>query len=126
MSHVPVCPEEYSHISQGSNTARWLQHGAAHAWAQWPVPSPSASDRHPGGCDGQGQCWAPRPYWPSALLRRTWPWYLRRRVRQPLKTEAVNRLGEACFTKAPHGLVTNVPRGAVPAGAQSVARYVAP
>jgi hypothetical protein len=79
-----------------------------------------------GGCDGQGQCWAPLPSWPSALLRRTWPWYLRRRVRQPLKTEAVNRLGEACFTKAPHGLVTNVPRGAVPAGAQSVARYVAP
>ena len=46
-------------------------------------------------------------------------------VRQTLKTEANNRLVEACCTKYPNGLVTNVQKGAVPSQYQSLARYVA-
>jgi hypothetical protein len=78
-----------------------------------------------GGFDGQGQCWEHLQYLPYALLRRKWQWYLLRMVRQTLKTEAVNRLVDACFTKYPNGLVTNVQRGAVPSGYQRLARYVA-
>jgi hypothetical protein len=78
-----------------------------------------------GGFDSQGQCWEHLQYVPYALLRRKGQWYLLRMVRQTLKTEAVNRLVDACFTKYPNGLVTNVQRGAVPSGYQSLARYVA-
>src|SRR5213594_1300690 len=46
-------------------------------------------------------------------------------VRKTLKTDASNQLVDACFRKYPHGLVTNVQKGQVPAQAQSVARYVA-
>ena len=59
------------------------------------------------------------------LLRRKWQWHLLRMVRQTLKTATVQRLVDACFTQYPHGLVTNVQKGHVPAQAQSVARYVA-
>jgi hypothetical protein len=45
--------------------------------------------------------------------------------RQTLKTDAVQRLVDACFRPSPDGLVPNVHKGAVPAQAQSVARYVA-
>jgi putative transposase len=44
-------------------------------------------------------------------------------LRQTLKTEAINQLVDACFSKYPDGLVTNVQKGAVPAQAHSVARY---
>src|SRR5882724_12518587 len=46
-------------------------------------------------------------------------------LRQTLKTDAVHRLVDTCFQKYPDGLVTNVQKGAVPAQAHSVARYVA-
>jgi hypothetical protein len=46
-------------------------------------------------------------------------------VRKTRKTEAVNRLVERCCKPYPNGLVTNVQKGTVPAGYQSVARYVA-
>ena len=46
-------------------------------------------------------------------------------VRQTRKTEANNRLVEACFTQYPNGLVPNVQKGAVPSQSQSLARYVA-
>ena len=46
-------------------------------------------------------------------------------LRQTLKTDAAHRLGDACFRHYPDGLVTNVHKGAVPAQAHSVARYVA-
>jgi len=46
-------------------------------------------------------------------------------LRQTLKTDTVHRLGGACFRQYPDGLVTNVQKGAVPAQAHSVARYVA-
>src|SRR2546427_5521731 len=75
--------------------------------------------------DGQGERWEPLQYLPYALLRRKWQWHLLSMVRQTLKTEAINQLVDACFTKYPNGLVTNVQKGAVPSQSQSVARYVA-
>ncbi len=46
-------------------------------------------------------------------------------VRQTLKSDAINQLVDRCFTQYPNGLVTNVQKGQVPAGYQSLARYVA-
>jgi hypothetical protein len=78
-----------------------------------------------GGFDRQGQRWEHLHYLPYELLRHKWQWYLLSMVRQTLKTEAVNRLVDGCFKKYPNGLVTNVQKGTVPAGYQSLARYVA-
>jgi hypothetical protein len=78
-----------------------------------------------GGYDAQGARWEPLQYLPYALLRRKWQWHLLTMLRQTLKTDAVHRLVDACFGQYPEGLVTNVQKGAVPAQAHSVARYVA-
>ena len=78
-----------------------------------------------GGYDAQGACWEHLQYLPYALLRRKWQWHLLTMLRQTLKTDAVNRLVDACFTRYPDGLVTHVQKGHVPAQSQSVARYVA-
>jgi hypothetical protein len=78
-----------------------------------------------GGYDGAGERWEHLPYLPYALLRRTWQWHLLTMLRQTLKTDAVHRLVDTCFQKYPDGLVSNVQKGAVPAQAHSVARYVA-
>src|SRR5437868_8395554 len=78
-----------------------------------------------GGYDGQGERWEHLQYVPYDLLRRKWQWHLLTMLRQTLRTEAVNRLVDACFQQYPDGLVTNVQKGQVPAQAQSVARYVA-
>src|SRR5712692_6803940 len=77
-----------------------------------------------GGYDDQGERWEPLQYVPYALLRRKWQWHLLTMLRQTLKTEAINRLVDACFKKYPNGLVSNVQNGQVPAESQSVARYV--
>ena len=78
-----------------------------------------------GGYDAQGMRWEHLQYLPYALLRRQWQWHLLTMLRQTLKTDAVYRLVDTCFRQYPDGLVTNVQKGAVPAQAQSVARYVA-
>jgi hypothetical protein len=78
-----------------------------------------------GGYDTQGARWEHLQYLPYALLRRKWQWHLLTMLRQTLKTNAVYRLVDACFRQYPDGLVTNVQKGAVPAQAHSVARYVA-
>jgi hypothetical protein len=78
-----------------------------------------------GGYDAQGACWEHLQSLPYVLLRRQWQWHLLTMRRQTLKTDAVQRLVDACFRPYPDGLVTNVQKGAVPAQAQSVARYVA-
>src|SRR5438128_5059975 len=78
-----------------------------------------------GGYDAQGARWEHLQYLPYALLRRKWQWHLLTILRQTLKTEAINQLVDACFTKYPNGLVTNVQKGAVPSQYQSLARYVA-
>ena len=62
---------------------------------------------------------------PYDLLRRTWQWHLLTMLRRTLETDAINRLVDACCTKYPNGLVTNVQKGQVPSQYQSVARYVA-
>ena len=62
---------------------------------------------------------------PYALLRRQWQWHLLTMLRQTLKTEAIDQLVDTCFRTYPDGLVTNVQKGALPAQAHSVARYVA-
>src|SRR6266436_8521933 len=76
-----------------------------------------------GGFDSPGQRWEHLHYWPYALLRRKWQWHLLTMLRKTLETGAINRLVDACFTKYPNGLVTNVQKGQVPSQAQSVARY---
>jgi Transposase zinc-binding domain/Putative transposase len=78
-----------------------------------------------GGYDGQRARWEHLQYLPYALLRRKWQWHLLTMLRQTLQTEAVKRLVDTCCTKYPDGLVTNVPKGQVPAQYQSLARYVA-
>src|SRR4051794_21890644 len=78
-----------------------------------------------GGYDAQGARWEHLQYLPYALLRRQWQWHLLTMLRQTLKTDAVQQLVDTCFRQYPDGLVTNVHKGAVPAQAQSVARYVA-
>ena len=78
-----------------------------------------------GGYEGVSERWEHLQYLPYALLRRKWQWHLLTMLRQTLKTDAVHRLVDTCFQKDPDGLVTNVQKGAVPAQAHSVARYVA-
>src|SRR4029450_5432091 len=77
------------------------------------------------GSDAPGPRLERLQYLPYALLRRQWQWHLLTMLRQTLKTDAVQRLVDACFLHYPDGLVTTVQKGAVPAQAQSVARYVA-
>jgi Putative transposase/Transposase zinc-binding domain len=78
-----------------------------------------------GGYDGARERWEHLSYLPYGLLRRKWQWHLLTMLRQTLKTDVVHRLVDTCFQKYPDGLVTNVQKGAVPAQAHSVARYVA-
>jgi hypothetical protein len=78
-----------------------------------------------GGYDAPGECWEHLQDVPYALLRRQWQWHLLTMLRQTLKTAAIDQLVDPCFGKYPDGLVTNVPKGALPAQAHSVARYVA-
>jgi Putative transposase/Transposase zinc-binding domain len=78
-----------------------------------------------GGYDTEGARWEHLPYLPYALLRRKWQWHLLTMLRQTLKTAAIDQLVDTCFRTYPDGLVTNVQKGAVPAQAHSVARYVA-
>ena len=78
-----------------------------------------------GGYDAQGARWEHLQYLPYDLLRRKWQWHLLTMLRQTLKTDAVQRLVDACFRQYPDGLVTNVQKGTVPSQYQSLARYVA-
>ena len=59
------------------------------------------------------------------MRRRKWQWHLLRTWRQTLATDAIKRLVDVCFRQSPNGLVTNVPKGAVPSQSQSLARSVA-
>ena len=56
---------------------------------------------------------------PYDVLRRKWQWHLLTTLRKTLETDAVKRLVDVCFRKYPHGLVTNVQKGAVPSQSQS-------
>jgi hypothetical protein len=78
-----------------------------------------------GGYDAQGERWEHLQYLPYDRLRRKWQWHLLTMLRQTLATDAIKQLVDACFTKYPNGLVTNMQKGAVPSQYQSLARYVA-
>jgi hypothetical protein len=78
-----------------------------------------------GGYEAHSERWEHLQYLPYALLRRKWLWHLLTKLRQTLKTEAIQQLVDTCFRPYPDGLVTNVQKGAVPAQAHSVARDVA-
>jgi len=78
-----------------------------------------------GGYDAQGERWEHLQDVPDDLRRRKGPWHLLTMLRQTLKTDAVNRLVDACFRTYPDGLVTNVQKGAVPSQYQPLARDVA-
>jgi Putative transposase len=62
---------------------------------------------------------------PYERLRRQWQWHLLTMLRQTLQTAMLHQVVDACFTKSPNGLVTNVQKGQVPSQYQSLARYVA-
>jgi hypothetical protein len=93
------------------------RHGPSHPQRQLLAPR--------GGEDKQGEGWEPLQDLPSALLRRKGPWPVRSTWRTTLAPDASKRLGEVGCRQSPHGLVTNVPQGAVPSQAQSLARSVA-
>jgi Putative transposase/Transposase zinc-binding domain len=78
-----------------------------------------------GGYDGQEHRWEHLQYLPYELLRRKWQWHLLTMLRQTLKSDAINRLGDGCFKQYSNGLVTNVQKGTVPSRYQRLARYMA-
>jgi hypothetical protein len=78
-----------------------------------------------GGYDAPGERWEHLQDWPYDLRRRPWQWPRLPRRRQTRAPEAVQQVGDACFTKYPHGLGTDVHKGAVPSQSQSGARSVA-
>ncbi len=75
--------------------------------------------------NAQAERWEHLQYLPYTLLRRTWQWHLLTTRRQTLKTDAIQQFVDTCVRKYPDGRVTNVQKGALPAQAHRVARYVA-
>jgi hypothetical protein len=67
-----------------------------------------------GGYEAQGARWEPLQSLPYDLLRRKWQWHLLTMLRQTLATDAVKQLVDACVTRYPNGLVTNVQQGLSP------------
>jgi putative transposase/transposase-like zinc-binding protein len=78
-----------------------------------------------GGWDRQAQQWVHLDYVPYPLMRKKWQWPLLTMLRQTVKTSAIRRLVDTCYTRYREGFVTNVPKGDVPARYQSLARYLA-
>ena len=78
-----------------------------------------------GGWDAQARQWVHLDYVPYAMLRKKWQWHLLTMLRQTVKTQALQRLVNTCYTKYRQGFVTNVQKGDVPARYQSLARYLA-
>jgi hypothetical protein len=78
-----------------------------------------------GGWDHKGQQWLHLDDGPYAMLRQKWQWHLLTMLRQTVQTNAINRLGDACYTRYREGCVTNVPKGDVPSRYQSLATYLA-
>ena len=67
-----------------------------------------------GGWDPQASQWIHLDYVPYRLLRKKWQWHLLTMLRQTVKTSAIKRLVDACYTRYREGFVTNVPKGDVP------------
>ena len=73
-----------------------------------------------GGWDPQARQWVHLDYLPYSMLCKKWQWHLLRMLRQTVKTDAINRLVDACSQRYPNGFVTNVHKGDVPARYQSL------
>lgn len=78
-----------------------------------------------GGLDMQANEWVHLDYLPYPMLRKKWQWYVLTMLRHMLKTREINRLVDLCYTRYPHGFVTNVQKGDVPSRYESLARYLA-
>jgi hypothetical protein len=78
-----------------------------------------------GGWDPQANQWIHLDYVPYRLLRKKWQWHLLTMLRQTVKTSALKRLVDACYTRSREGCVTNVQKGDVPSRYQSLARSLA-
>ena len=57
------------------------------------------------------------------MLHKQWQWYALEMGREAWKTDAIARLGQACYDKEPTGGVAHVPQGDVPSRSQSWATY---
>ena len=78
-----------------------------------------------GGWDRQASQWVHLDYVPYPMLRKKWQWHLLTMLRQTVKTQEINRLVDACYTRYREGFVTNVQKGDVPSRYQSLATYLA-
>jgi hypothetical protein len=78
-----------------------------------------------GGWDRKASQWVHLDYIPYPLLRKKWQWHLLTMLRQRVKTQELNRLVDACYTRYRNGFVTNVQKGDVPSRYQSLATYLA-
>src|SRR5438128_9056471 len=78
-----------------------------------------------GGWDPQARQWVHLEYVPYAMLRTKWQWHLLTMLRQTVKTLAIRRLVDTCYTRYREGFVTHVQKGDVPARYASLARYLA-
>jgi Putative transposase/Transposase zinc-binding domain len=78
-----------------------------------------------GGWDPQARQWVHLEYVPYAMLRKKWQWHLLTMLRQTVKTPAIRRLVDTCYTRYREGFVTHVQKGDVPARYASLARYLA-
>ena len=78
-----------------------------------------------GGWDHKASQWVHLDYLPYPLLRKKWQWYLLTMLRQTVKTPAMKRLVDVCYTRYREGFVTNVQKGDVPSRYQSLATYLA-
>jgi hypothetical protein len=72
-----------------------------------------------GGWEQQAQQWIPRDSLPYSRLRQTGQGYLLTMLRQTVKTSAIRRLVDTCYTRYREGFVTNVHKGDVPTRYQS-------
>ena len=78
-----------------------------------------------GGWDSKANQWVHLDYLPYPMLRKKWQWSLLTMLRQTVKTDAIDRLVDACYQRYPNGFVTNVQKGDVPTRYQSLATYLA-
>ena len=78
-----------------------------------------------GGWDPKANQWVHLDYLPYPMLRKKWQWSLLTMLRQTVKTNALDRLVDACYQRYPNGFVTNVQKGDVPTRYQSLATYLA-
>jgi hypothetical protein len=119
------CCDAFSRIIQGTP----LQGGSLTVLHTHGRHGPSHPHLHGlatrGGYDAHTDRWEHLQYLPYALLRRMGQWHLLTMLRQTLKTEAVAEWVETWLRTDPNGLVTTVQKGALPAQAHRVARYVA-